>query len=317
MPALCREGYAIRVLARSPEENVWLKRYPNVEIARGDIRDAAAVENAMAGCRSVVHAAGYFRFWGKERDFDATNVKGTENLMSAALAHGVERVIHISTIAVIGQPKPDQIIDETHPAQPADAYQRSKFRAEQVAMRHFTEQGLPVVILRPGAFYGPLGNYGFNRLFFKDPMRGIIMQVDGGHYIIFPVYIADVAQGIVKALCYGQPGEIYNICGETITHREAFDIVCEEADLHFPRLPIPGWMGITVSRIMTAASNFIDREPFWPINLRSYVYNDWRVSSEKARRELGFEPTDFRTGARRTIAWYQAKQPEWISEVDC
>jgi nucleoside-diphosphate-sugar epimerase len=158
-----------------------------------------------------------------------------------------------------------------------------------------------------------MGEYAFNRLFFKDPMRGIIMQVSGGRHIIFPAYIADVAQGIIKALERGRAGEIYNVCGAWITHREAFDIVCEEANLHWPRLPIPGWMGIATARVLEAISTITRREPFWPLNLRSYVYNNWRVSSAKAQRELGFEPTDFREGARRTIGWYRAGQPDdWL-----
>jgi len=47
------------------------------------------------------------------------------------------------------------------------------------------------------------------------------------------------------------------------------------------------------------------------------VYNNWRVSSEKARRELGFMPIDFREGARRTIAWYKAGQPDSLPELEC
>jgi nucleoside-diphosphate-sugar epimerase len=281
------------------------------------VLDAESLRPAVAGCRFIVHAAGYFRFWGNEQDFDVTNVGGTERLLNAALGSSVERIVHVSTVAVIGNPSPDQIVDETHPACPADAYQRSKLRAETLALQYHHEFQLPVIVLRPGAFYGPLGQYAFNRLFFKDPMRGIIMQVDGGRYVIFPVYIGDVAKSILQALTAGRVGEIYNICGESIPHHEAFDIVCKEAGLHWPRLPIPGWLGVSVSRWMTVISNITQREPFWPINLRSYVYNYWRVSSDKARRELNFAPTDFREGARRTIAWYRAGQPDHFPEVQC
>jgi nucleoside-diphosphate-sugar epimerase len=317
VPALCRAGYHLRVLARRPADHTWLARYPNVEVIQGDILEAGAVQTAVQGCQFVIHAAGYFRFWGDEHDFDRTNVGGTENVLAAALRADVERFIYVSTVAVIGQPLPDQLVDETHPACPADAYQRSKLRAETLVLDTYHERNLPVVILRPGAFYGPLGHYAFNRLFFRDPMRGIIMQVDGGKYRIFPVYIADVAQGILKALDRGRAGEIYNICGDSISHKQAFDIICNAAGLHWPRLPIPGWLGVSVARLMDAAAKITRREPFWPLNLHSYVYNDWRVSYEKARRELDFVPTDFQEGARRTIAWYRAGQPDLIPELDC
>jgi nucleoside-diphosphate-sugar epimerase len=220
-------------------------------------------------------------------------------------------------VALIGQPDPEQVIDETYPPRPADPYQRSKLHAEQVALRFFSEHNLPVVILRPGAYYGPMGEYAFNRLFFRDPMRGIIMQVSGGRYVIFPAYIEDVAQGIIQAMERGRLGEVYNLCGDWLSHREAFDIICQEAGIWWPRLRIPGWVGITTARVLEAIAAITHREPFWPMNLRSYVYNYWRISSEKARRELGFAPTDFREGARRTIAWYRAGKPDHLPELDC
>jgi len=121
----------------------------------------------------------------------------------------------------------------------------------------------------------------------------------------------------MKSLERAKIGEVYNICGDWISHKDAFDIVCQEAHLHWPRLPIPGWLGINTARVLELFSALTHTEPFWPLNLRSYVYNNWRVSSEKARRELGFMPIDFREGARRTIAWYKAGQPDSLPELEC
>lgn len=317
VPMLCRAGLPVRVLTRRPQAHPWLHHYPQVEVVDGDLQDAASVERSIEGCNSVIHAGGMFRFWGDEKAFAATNALGTHNVLKAAKRAQVERFVHISTVAVVGQPDPNRIVDETHPALPSDAYQRSKWEAEQAAMQYFYDYQLPVVILRPGAYYGPLGQYAFNRLFFKDPMRGIIMQVNWGRYIIFPAYISDVAQGVLQGLERGRTGEVYNLCGDWISHKDAFDIVCKEANLHWPRLPIPGWLGINTARFLEALAVITQTEPFWPLNLRSYVYNSWRVSSDKARRELGFAPIDFREGARRTIAWYRAGQPEMLPELEC
>lgn len=317
IPTLCRAGHAIRVFTRQPDAHPWLARYPRIQVFAGDLRDRDSVFRAAQGCRYVVHAGGYFRFWGDERAFFEINASGTENVMAAAQAAGSARVIHISSVAVIGQPDPQNIIDETYPPNPVEPYQESKLRGEAIALRTLRDNGLPVVILRPGAFYGPMGEYAFNRLFFRDPMRGIIMQINGGRYIIFPAYIGDVAQSILLALDRGQIGEIYNICGDWIAHRQAFDIVTREARLRWPRLNIPGWLGVTTSRALTLAASLTGREPFWPINLRSYVYNNWRVSNQKARDQLGFAPLDFAEGARRTIAWYRAGKPDHLPELDC
>ncbi|MCK6580609.1 MAG: NAD-dependent epimerase/dehydratase family protein [Anaerolineae bacterium] len=307
---LRRRGYPLRLLTRRAADHPWLAALPDLEIVEGDLADGDLLRQAAQGCRFVIHAGGRFRFWGDEAAFMATNAEGTRNVVEAALAVGVERFLHISTIAVIGTPDPAQIIDETYPPQPADPYQRSKLQGEQIVLDAWRARGLPAVVLRPGAFYGPLGEYGFNRLFFRDPLRGIAMQISGGRYIIFPAYIADVAQGIALALERGQAGEIYHLCGGWITHREAFDIVYAEAGLWLPRLSFPGWAGVAFSRLLEAFSRLTGREPFYPYNLKSYVYNYWRVSNAKARRELGFVPTDFCEGARRTIRWYRAGCPE-------
>jgi nucleoside-diphosphate-sugar epimerase len=317
VPLLCQSGYSLRLLTRHPETHPWLERYPNVEVFSGDLSDRASVEAGMQGCDMVVHAGGLFRFWGKQEWFQETNVIGTQHVMQTACRLGVEKVIHISSIAVIGQPDADNIMDEDSIPHPVDPYQRSKLEAEQIALSYWRDFNLPVSVLRPGAYYGPMGEYAFNRLFFRDPMRGIIMQVDGGRYIIFPAYIADVAQGILLALQRGEPGEIYNICGDWISHKDAFDIVTREATIRFPRLPIPGWMGINFARVLEAVSRITRQEPFYPINLQSYVYNNWRVSNAKARRELGFVPTAFEDGARQTLAWYRAGKPEHLPELDC
>ena len=321
VPALCRAGHRVRVLTRHPADHHWLKRYPQLEIIEADILDTGRVNDAVAGCDYVIHAAGKFRFWGDRDTFEQVNVGGTENVLRAAAETAalapVKKLIYVSTVAVIGNPDPNRIVDESHPANPADAYQWSKLHAEQAVLRAVERDGVPAVIVRPGAFYGPLGRYAFNRLFFRDPLRGIIMQVNGGRYVTFPVYIGDVPQAILSAFACGRAGEIYNVSGESLTHKEAFDIICEEGHIRYPRLTIPGWMGIAVSRGMTAAARVTGREPFWPITLRSYVYNYWNVSSEKARHELNFTPTDFREGARRTLAWYRAGLPDHIAEVEC
>lgn len=304
LPALVSNGHRVRALVRRPEEHPWLRKLP-VEIVQGDILDPAALSRGVKAADAVVHAAGMFRFWGSEREFDRVNVGGARAVIQAAAQSDCARLIHVSTIYLIGKPPRDQIIDETYAPNPVEPYQRSKLLAEQVVLQ---QSHTPVVVLRPGAFYGPGSDYAFNRLFFHDPMRGLIMQLNGGRYIILPVYVADVAQAIISALERGSTGEIYHICDNPISHRDAYDIVCREAKLWFPRLTLPDWVGLTASHVLEAVARVTRREPFYPLNLRSYVYNYWRVSHDKAASDLGFVPTPFVEGVQKTIAWYRSRQ---------
>lgn len=305
LPMLTTLGVPIRAISRHPEDYPWLNDLKNLEIIRADVTDREAMFEAIQGCDYVIHAAGKFRFWGNQRQFERTNIMGSENVMDAALTAGIKKFIHISTAVVIGNPPKEGEIDETYPTNPADAYQKSKLAAEKKALRYYAEKGLPVVVLRPGAFYGPYGRYAFNSLFFEDPLKGLPIGVNGGKYYTFPTYIKDAARSIILALEKGEPGEVYNICSQYLTHRQVDKIIAEEAGISNFHIYIPGFVIIPFARILTLLGFILNREPKYPITLRSYIFNNWRVSAKKAECDLGFESTPFREGVRATLAWYR------------
>lgn len=304
LPILLEHQYNVRVITRTPDAYPWLDKL-NVEVFEADVTDRDAIFEAIQGCNGVVHAAGKFRFWGDTEAFRATNVQGARNVMDAALQAGVGKFVHISTVVVIGQPESNGEIDETHPCRPMDGYQRSKLAGEKLALSYYHDHGLPVTILRPGAFYGPHGRYAFNKLFFEDPLRKRPIGVEGGRFYTFPAYIKDVAQSIVLALQKGKSGEIYNICSQYLQHREVDDIIAEEAGISRFHIYFPQRLMVPFARLLTLAGEAFNIEPYYPITLQSYILNDWKVSSLKAQAELGFKPTPFREGVRETLRWYR------------
>lgn len=304
IPYLVRAGYRVRALVRPTSDLSWLRKH-DVDLVFGDVCDAESVGRAMSGCRQVVHAAGYFRLWGREEAFRRTNVDGTHNMLQAALAERVEQFIHVSTVVVIGKPIKSRVIDESHPTRPSSPYEGTKLAGEQAALRAWREGGLPVIVLRPGAFYGPWGRYAWNRLFFEDPMRGLLLKVHRGERVTFPVFIEDVSQTIESALRRGISGEVYNICGDTLPHNDANNTISDLAGLTSFRLNVPPWSMIALAGLMTVWARVTGIEPFYPLSLRSYVFESWPVSSQKAHDELGFKPTPFEEGVRRTLCWYR------------
>lgn len=305
VPCLLDAGYRVRALARPDSEVAFLEQL-GVEIARvADITDAPGVRRACADCRAVIHAAGRFRMWGPLHQFWRTNVEGTATVLEAAQRAGVSRFLHISTVVVVGKTIPGRPVDETHPCTPQDFYQRTKLEGERLALAYYRYRDLPVIVLRPGALYGPWGRYAFNRLFFEDPLRGWRIRVEGGRRITFPAFTPDVAEGIVSALSHGRAGEIYHLSGEPLSHNEVNGIVSELAGIGRWRLDVPTPAVLLLARAWTALSRVTGREPFYPLNLAHYVFQDWPVSSEKAREALCFRPTPFAEGARATLAWYR------------
>jgi nucleoside-diphosphate-sugar epimerase len=303
---LTGQGYRLRALVRPTSDTVFLEAL-GVEIAPGDVRDLASVQAAVAGCDVVIHAAARFRLWGPPEIFEEINLWGTRNVLAAAYALSVKRFIHISTIIVVGPQPPGTLITEATPYGPyhGDNYARTKMGGERLALS-YAEIGLPAIVLRLGALYGPWGHYAFNRLFFEEFLRGWRVQVHSGQHIIFPCYVGDAALAIEAALTHGGMGEVYNVSGESITHRQANQTVSRLAGKSSWRLDVPARLMINFAQLLEYIAFFTRREPFYPLNLVPYVFEDWHVCSDKAKRELSFDPVSFEEGARRTLAWYRS-----------
>jgi len=303
---LSAQGYRLRALVRPTSDADFLKEL-GVETVEGDVSDAASVQAAMQGCDYVVHAAAYFRLWGPPEPFIQTNVVGTRNVLNAALAAGVKRFIHISTIIVVGPQKPGVIITEQTPRcpYPSDNYAKTKSKGECLALSYLSK-GLPVVILRLGALYGPHGHYAFNRIFFEEFLHNWRVEVHRGRHIIFPCYVGDAARAIEAALTQGRVGEIYNVSNKSISHKEANQIISQLAGRSSWRINVPRWLMLQFVKILELIARFTQQEPFYPKNLEPYVFYDWVVDSSKARRELSFTPSTFTQGARHTLDWYRS-----------
>jgi dihydroflavonol-4-reductase len=298
------QGFRVRMLVRQTSELEWLEGR-DVELIFGDVSDGYALQKGMQKCNYVVHAAGHFRFWGPWNKFRAVNTFGTELICNLALVNNIERLLYISTIVVIGDPGPGELITEKTLPRPMDGYQHSKLGAEKVVLNMVENQGLPAFIFRPGAFYGPGSRYGFNRLFVEEPLRGWRVRVNRGRRLTFPVFVPDVAKMICAGLQKGRVGEIYNISDRSITHNEVNNIVSSILGISSWRLSVPQAIMIGLAGVMEVVAMLTKQEPFYPLNLRHYVFNDWEVSSEKACQELGFEPTPLEQGLRQTVAWYK------------
>jgi predicted dehydrogenase/nucleoside-diphosphate-sugar epimerase len=142
----------VRALIRTPGRAVRLARMP-IEFAIGDLSSPADLARALEGCDAVVHA-GIGTSW-RESERVAVNVKGTRDLVDAALRAGVKRFIHISTLALYGDRVTGTITEET-PLQPKKGwdYAESKYQAEQIVLEA-AARGLPAIVLRPSVVYGP------------------------------------------------------------------------------------------------------------------------------------------------------------------
>ncbi len=192
-------GCQVRALVHNPGNASRLARLP-VELVQADLDDEAVLRRLTADCDAVVHCA-VGTAWGQRKEIFKVTVDGTRKLAEAALANGVKRFVHLSTISVYG----DELtmtgpIDETTPVKPVTGseYGESKSAAEKV-VNDLAARGLPAVIFRPARVFGP-----FSRIFIERPLAA--MAENRFRWLGDPrvpadmVYVDSVVHSIVLAL---------------------------------------------------------------------------------------------------------------------
>ncbi len=216
---IVEHGARVRALVRTFGRAARLARFP-IELVQGDLTDAASVDRAVAGCDYVFHCA--YGSDGQDDSRRVVNAQGTSNVLEAALAHHVKRVVHTSTVTVYGN-TPDGPLDETAPrVKTGFAYGDSKIEAEETALG-FVNRGLSVAVVQPTVVYGPFGT-----TFTIKPLQmmksGRVILVNGGDGLANLVYVDDVVSGmLVAAVHEGAHAESFILSGpEPTTWRDFY-----------------------------------------------------------------------------------------------
>lgn len=258
-------------------------RPADVRFFRADIRDARAVEEAVAAVDVVFHNVAQVPLAKDRQLFESVNVTGTENLARAALARRVTKVIYTSSSAVFGVPKTNPVTEETPPS-PAEAYGRAKLEGEHVC-RRYVEQGLDVTIVRPRTILGH-GRLGIFQILFEWIRQGYNVPVLGrGDNVYQFVHADDLAEACILAA--GRPGPTLYNCGADRfgTMREALEHLCARAGTGSRVKSVP--MGLAVAGMkVTSALGLSPLGPYHSLMYGRSLYFD----SSKARAELGWRP---------------------------
>ena len=301
---LIERGDRVRALVRNPDEAAALSDI-GVELVKGDIRDADDVRRAAKGAEAAIHCAALLGGASQDlEDFKAVNMIGTTNVLDAAKAHGMRRVVALSTATFLdlstGVDFEEAPVLENPPNDP---YTVTKLAAFSEAHRR-AAAGDDVLTCHPGAIFGPapvveraLHRTSFNRVLLAG-MRGKIKR-----YLAFPVtWVAgkDVATGSIAALDRGVAGERYLLVGrphESFSTAGGINRACEIAgidhhveDLDYRTDPetLTSEFGPTLMAIAKAAAK---------------SERKLRTNDNLTTRRLGYEPMPFADGLRLLISW--------------
>ena len=304
---LVQAGHRVRALVRPDSDRRNLDGVP-VEIAVGDLRDRASLERAAAGCSGLFHVAADYRLWTPKPDgLYQTNVSGTRELMLAAAAAGVERIVYTSSVATLGLTADGTPADETAPAAIDDMighYKRSKFLAEAEVLKLAEDEGLPVVIVNPSTPVGP-------RDIKPTPTGRMIVEAAAGRMPAFVdtglnlVHVDDVAAGHLLAYERGAVGERYILGGDNMTLREILRDIAAITGRRPPRVRLPHGLVVPIAYVAEAWARLGGGEPFVTVDGVRMARKLMFFSSQKARDALGFRPRPAAEALRDAVEWYR------------
>jgi nucleoside-diphosphate-sugar epimerase len=280
-------------------------RQAGAEVVIGSVTDRTVVDRCMGGVEIVHHLAAAFRELNvPDTYYHEVNVGGTRTVLESARAQGVRRFVYCSTCGVHGN------IDrppggEDAPIQPADYYQRTKYLAEPI-VQEFHRGGLPSVILRPAAIYGP-GDPERFFMIFRRVSSGSFPIFGNGRTLYHPLYIDNLVDALLLAMQDGRgDGQAYLVADEEYLSVEELARRVGRAlgiDVRIKRYPL--WPLIVAGHVCEKACRpFGIAPPIFPRRVDWYRQNR-AFKIDRARKDLGYVPrVGLDEGLARTAQWY-------------
>lgn len=306
VPRLLKAGAQVRILDTAPCPPQWEGQ---VEYLQGDVRNAALVDQAVAGMECVLHAAAALPIHRSAKLIHTVNVDGTRNLLEASVRHGAKSFVFVSSTAVYGLHK-EHPITEANRMIPVGPYGESKVEAENVCSS-FRDR-LHVSIIRPKTFLGQ-GRLGVFEILFDwihDGKR--IPMIGKGHNKYQLLDVEDLCDAILISSAHPKGSDTFNVAANKFgTLRQDLTPLFEAAG-HKPRfLPTP-------RRTTIAALFVLDKLRLSPLTKWHYgtMSSDSYVETDKAQVLLGWSPK--RSNQDTLMAaytWYHAHRDEVKNSV--
>ena len=301
---LTNSGIKVKALRREQSNTGWVKTifsyysnrvdelFDQIEWVEGDILDYLSLEEALKGATSIYHCAAIVSFHGDDNDMMLNNnVKGTGNLIDAAIHNGVRQFCHVSSIAALGKTQDgSEITEETYwtPSKRKSGYSLSKFFSEMEVWRGI-EEGLDAVIVNPSIIMGP-GNWdiGSPKLF-QSIWKGLNYYTKG---ITGFVDVRDVVKAMILLMEQHQFEQIKNqrfiLNAGNLSYQDFFNKIADALNKPRPRNFASDIKLHVAWRMAKAGSFFTGKRPLITRDAVSGSNQKNQYSGEKVVRTTGF-----------------------------
>lgn len=277
-----------------------------------DLADTEGLQALCQGQDFVFHSGALSSPWGDQADFYRSNVLGTEAVIAGCLRHGVRRLIHVSTPSIYFGFRDRLQVREDDPLPPrfANAYAATKWQAEEAVRRAHREQGLPAVILRPRAIFGP-GDQAILPRLIRAHEAGAVPLINGGRAVIDVTYVENVVDALLCAADAPEQalGQAYNITnGEPMTLRSLLDLLFAALGEPARFRPLPWPLVYTVAAGMELKARLFHpgREPLLTRYSAGVLAKSQTLDITAARRDLNYQPrVTIQEGVLQFAAWWR------------
>jgi len=304
---LLARGQVVRALVL-PNDNLRPLAGLDVEIVYGDIIDITSLESAFAGVDVVFHLAGIVTIMpGMAKMLERVNVGGMRNVAAACRDTGVRRLVYTSSIHAIAEPPHGTAIDESQPFDPDRVlgdYARSKARATLLLIDEVHKGGLDAIICCPTGIIGPW-DYGISNIgqLILDFASGHLKSYVSGGYDF--VDVRDVARGLILAAEKGQTGRHYIFSGAQVQVPELMKELEKDIGRPAPKYKIPATIARTAGVLASVYYRLLRRRPVFTAYSIDVLRSNSRVSSARAREELGFSTKPWEQSIRDQVEWFR------------
>jgi farnesol dehydrogenase len=298
---LLDQGLPVRLFVRDParlDDDVR----DRVEIVGGALGDAAAVRRATAGAGWVLHLAALARAHATDPDdFRRLNAAAVEQLLAAAADNGVDRFVHVSTVAAL---PPARFAPQWGIPRRPTPYAISKAASEEL-VRAYAAAGLHAVIVRPSRVYGPgpwndaNGTTQLMAMYLRGTLR--CRLADGDVHANY-VHVDDVAAGIELAARHGRRGAAYNLGGENASLRGYLDAITEASGVRRRTVALPPQLALAAAYLCALWGRLGGEPSLTPDWLNNFLEHR-PIDIASSRRDLGYRPRSLREGVRQTLVW--------------
>ncbi len=298
---LANDGVKVKALARNPQKAGLLRQHPNITIVEGDITNADRMKQVAQDCSIIFHVAA--ALGGNMELQHRINVEGTRNVMLAAAHAKVQRVVHVSSIAVYGYHYNGDISEDFAQKPKRVPYNVTKSQAETALREVSAQHNVPYSIIRPGMIYGPRSN-AWTMTMFKLGKRKPTIFLGDGHGNSHPIYVEDVVDLMtVLATHPAAVGEAFNCSSDPAPSWREFLGGYSRLAGHNSWLAIPP---IIMRPLAPLIELFLSMrgEPQELPTLVDFLQSKKTYKMTKAQQLLGWAPkVDLQTGIDSCLPW--------------